>query len=147
MDLDLLADLLGAYEEFDHHSPPDLPEGPGVLSADGAALPAEQLRPADRVIQERTEETDAEETDAGENGSGESREEARERAIEVVYHHVGLLVEGEFLASQEDFYEELPALESPDGHDIRVLTMRGHQLLDRLRGRGEEDGNIGFTAS
>lgn len=167
MDLDLLADLLGAYEEFDHHRPPDLPEGPGVLSADGAPVPEGQLRPADRVVQERIdeadldetqaeeangEEADAQEADAGENSSEKSRQEVRERELEVVYRHVGLLVEGGFLASQEDFYEELPigelpALGKPGSHEAHVLTMKGHQLLDRLRDRNEEDGSIGFTAS
>jgi len=138
VDLDLLADLLGAYEDFDHHDPPDFPKSPGVLTGEeGAPIAVGQLRPADKVLMER----------AGESDSDQPAEEARERELKAVYHHVGLLVSAECLTSQGDFYEEVPALESPGGHDVHVLTMKGHQLLDRLRDESEGSGDIGFATS
>ncbi len=140
VDLDLLADLLEAYEEFDHHDAPDFPRAPGVLVDDGdAAIASEQLRPADRVVKERV--------DASGSDDPPSEEERRQRELQTVYHHVGLLVNAECLITQEEFYGALPALESPDGHDVHALTMKGHQLLDRLRDDSGGDGEIGFATS
>ena len=138
VDLDLLADLLGAYEDFDHHDPPDFPERPGVFtSEEEAAISPDRLRPADKVVKERVDESD----------SDQPAEEAREHELKTVCHHVGLLIGAECLVSQEDFYEGIPALESPSGHDVHVLTMKGHQLLDRLEDKSKEGGNIGFATS
>ena len=138
VDLDLLADLLGAHEDFDHHDPPDFPEGPGVLTGEeGASISPGRLRPADKVVMRRVDESD----------SDQPAEEVRERELKAVYHHVGLLIGAECLMSQEDFYEEVPALESSGGHDVHVLTMKGHQLLDRLKDESEGSGNIGFATS
>ncbi|MBB4090560.1 hypothetical protein GGP91_000867 [Salinibacter ruber] len=139
VDLDLLADLLESYEEFDHHDAPDFPAAPGVLVDDSdAAVAPGQLRPADRIAKERVDESDSDQPAA---------EEVRQRELQTVYHHVGLLVHAECLTPQEDFYGGLPALESPDSHDIHVLTMKGHQLLDRLRDDSGGDGDIGFATS
>ena len=138
VDLDLLAGLLGTHEDLDHHDPPDFPKGPGVLTGEeGASVSVGRLRPADKVVMERADESDSDQP-AG---------EARERELKAVYHHVGLLVGAECLTSQGDFYEEVPALESPGGHDVHVFTMKGHQLLDRLRDESEGSGDIGFATS
>lgn len=138
VDLDLLADLLEAYEGFDHHNSPDFPAAPGVLADEnGDPMASEQLRPADQVAKDRMEESD----------SDSPEEEVRQRELQTVYHHVGLLVGAECFTSQEDFYKALPALESPDSHDVHVLTMKGHQLLDRLRDDSGGDGEIGFATS
>jgi hypothetical protein len=137
IDLELLGTLLDAYADFDHHDPPDLPAEPGVLSDDADPLPADHLRPADRVVRERVDEAD----------SNESLREARERELRTVYHHVGLLVEGELLVEPEDFYEGLPVLQSPESHDVHVLTIKGHQLLDRLEEESGRDSDIGFAVS
>lgn len=138
VDLDLLADLLEAYEGFDHHDALDFPAAPGVLvDESGAAVASEQLRPADQVAKDRADESE----------SDSPEEEVRHRELQTVYHHVGLLVDAECFTSQKDFYEALPALESPDSHDVHVLTMKGHQLLDRLRDDSGGGGEIGFATS
>jgi hypothetical protein len=82
-----------------------------------------------------------------ESDSDQPAEEVRQRELQTVYHHVGLLVHAECLTPQEDFYGGLLALEGPDSHDIHVLTMKGHQLLDRLRDDSGGDGDIGFATS
>lgn len=138
VDLDLLADLLGAHENFDHHDPPDFPEGPGVLtSEEGGSISPDRLRPADEVVMKRVDESD----------SDQPAEEVREHELRTVYHHIGLLIGADCLASQEDFYEEVPAIETPGSHDVHVLTMKGHQLLDRLKDESEGSGDIGFATS
>ncbi|WP_251962970.1 hypothetical protein [Salinibacter ruber] len=137
IDLELLGDILEAYEEFDHHNPPDLPAGPGVLTENAAPLPADRLRPADRIVQERVEESEP---------HGSPRQ-VRERERRTVYHHVGLLIEGELLVEQQDFYEDLSVLESPESHDVHVLTLKGHQLLDRLSDASGGDSDVGFAVS
>ena len=138
VDLDLLADLLEAYERFDHHDSPDFPAAAGVLTDDSDAVIAlGQLRPADRIAKERVDESDSDQL---------AEEEVRQHELQTVYHHVGLLVNAECLTAPEDFYGSLPALEAPDSPDVHVLTMKGHQLLDRLREDGG-DGEIGFAMS
>lgn len=138
VDLDLLADLLDAYEDFDHHDPPDFPEGPGVLTdEEGAAISSGRLRPADKVAKKRVDASDSE----------LSAEEDRAHELRTVHHHVGLLIDAECLTTQEDFYGEVPALESPEGHHVHVLTMKGHQLLERLRDDSGGNGDIGFATS
>lgn len=137
IDLELLGDLLEAYAEFDHHNPPDLPADAGNLTVNAAPLPADRLRPADRIVQERLEESD----------SDGSLRQVRERELRKVYHHVGLLIEGGLLVEQQDFYEDLPVLESPENHDVHVLTMKGYQLLDRLSDGTGGGSDVGFAMS
>ena len=103
----------------------------------GGGISPGRLRSADKIVKERVDASDSE----------LPAEEVRVHELRTIHHHVGLLIDAECLTIQEDFYGEVPAFESPEGHHIHVLTMKGHQLLERLRDDSGGDGDIGFATS
>lgn len=88
-DVDLIAEILEVYEDYDPFEDSPLRER-GAVDRGGTPVQSEDLRPVDRVVDERS----------GESSSADQRR----REVRRVLHHVGMLVEGGYLAREVDVF-------------------------------------------